>query len=306
MIYVLHHMDSDGRFGGHAAWRYFVEKFQTKDLNDKVVFKEVQYGQSFPIEYSDLTEKDEVYIIDFSYSRVILDEVYPRVEKLVVLDHHETAEEQLRGTPYGHFDKTKSGALIAWNYFFPDEEAPFVCLLVNDYDLWQKQYEPDTSAFEAWLQFERIGQDWEHWHKLATDVNYLREVVHGKGKVLHEQNVSIVDAFVKNKGNYFISNKGVLKNKPVPFYRYVVYNGNTILRNEIAEELYTKFDLDITVQWRLRGDRFLFSVRAPNPEKVSASQFCSQFADGGGNPKAGGFALPMDEGYALIKFLMEI
>jgi oligoribonuclease NrnB/cAMP/cGMP phosphodiesterase (DHH superfamily) len=299
MIYVLHHMDSDGRFGGYAAWRYLVLQFSSKELvKEKVRFIEVQYGQKFPIEFDQLTKEDVIYIIDFSYDRVILDQVYELVGgSLTVLDHHRSAELQLAGTPYGHFDKTKSGALIAWNYFFPTTSAPYACVLVNDYDLWLKEHEPNTAAFEAWLNFEKVGQDWEQWQRLSFDMHYLFKALE-KGKVLHAQNMSIVDAFVKNRGNYVIGTNTGLK------YTYAVYNGNTILRNEIAEALYTKYKLDLTIQWRVRGEEFLFSVRATNPEKISADEFCAQFGKGGGNPKAGGFALPLDEGFALIKSLM--
>lgn len=307
MIYVLHHADSDGRFGAHAAWKGFLKTFVRKEQIEKNVrFIEVQYGQVFPIPFKELTKQDAIYIVDFSYAREILDQVYELVNYLIVLDHHETAEKQLAGAPYAIFDKTKSGALIAWEFFHPTVPAPKVCKLVNDYDLWKKEYEPETSAFEAWIQFEKPGQDWSHWNKLTWDPEYLSQVIM-KGSVLHAQNCGVVESFIKNTGNYVIGFKAFNAENidRVDGYTYAVYNGNTILRNEIAEALYTKYDLDLTIQWRVRGNEFLFSVRATRPEKKKASDFCAEFPKGGGNPKAGGFALPLDEGFALVKELME-
>ena len=59
-----------------------------------------------------------VFIVDFSYPRTILEEMEESAESLVVIDHHKTAEEDLRGLDYCHFDMTHSGAYLAWEYLF--------------------------------------------------------------------------------------------------------------------------------------------------------------------------------------------
>ena len=305
MIYVLHHADSDGRFGAYAAWKRFGAIFLTEELiKANVHFFEVQYGQKFPLPIEELKKEDTVYIIDFSYDREILDAVYGIVGKLVVLDHHATAEKQLAGTPYGFFDKTKSGALIAWEYFHPSAPVPGVCAYVNDYDLWKKEFGDRGTILEAWLQHERIGQDWNKWNRLTWDSGYFIQAME-KGEILHEHNTSIVNSFVKNEENYVIGLLHELDNPAVlSDNSYTVYNGNSILRNEIAEALYTKYDLDLTIQWRVRTDKIVFSVRAPHPEKIAAHDFCAKFLNGGGNPKAGGAALPLVEGFEVIRKLM--
>lgn len=304
MIYVLHHADSDGRFGGFAAWKRLTYKITSKeDIEASTRFIEVQYGQDFPVPIEKLTKEDTVYIIDFSYSREILDEVYAIVGKLIVLDHHDSAEKQLAGTPYGFFDKTKSGALIAWEYFHPSAPVPQVCLLVNDYDLWKKEFGDDSTILEAWLQHERIGQDWFKWNKLTYNSGYLFEAMQ-KGRILHEHNTSIVNSFVKNEENYVIRDLFSIDDHNTTNHRYAIYNGNSILRNEIAEALYTKHNLDLTIQWRVRANKIVFSVRAPNPEKIAAHDFCADVLNGGGNPKAAGAGLTLAEGFDVIQKLM--
>ncbi len=305
MIYILHHGDSDGRFAGWCAWKHFnaEESWVGEDNIGRRKFIEVQYGKPFPIKLYDLDSSDEVYILDFSYPRAILDPVFERVKKLVVLDHHKTGVTNLAGASYGLFDKTKSGALLAWEYFFPNQKPPYVCALVNDYDLWTKKFE-DTAAFEAYLQHERIGQDWRRWNELVSEENVFFEALR-KGAVLYEQSLAIVNSFVKNPDNYIIRKDYLIRHWNNPLSSYVIYNGNSILRNELAEALYTKLDVDVTIQWRVRGKEVIFSIRSPNGDHFSAADFVEQHG-GGGHDASAGFAKPLSEGLLLVQSLMGV
>lgn len=129
-VYILHHGDCDGYAAGAIAYNSMFDtkrKFHTLPVN---------YGQPFPD--IALNKDDEVYILDFSYTRAILDNVASRVGKLLVLDHHETAKDELAGAPYAHFDMTKSGVLLAWEYFVPEYPASEAVALLDAYDLWRK------------------------------------------------------------------------------------------------------------------------------------------------------------------------
>lgn len=300
MIFILSHADSDGRFGSYAAWSYFR---QQKKL-DQVVFHEVQYGKPFPLDVEKLTKEDEVYIIDFSYKRPVLDPVYVKVGKLVVLDHHESSQEDLVGAPYGFFDLSKSGALLAWEYFFPEERAPLACLLVNDYDMWHWHFEPHTSAFEAWIRYDRVGQNWEKWHELSTSQSAMDNALE-RGKLLHNQNLSILHSFTSNPDNYHI---GAAHLEQLPYNhikktRYVVYNGNQVMISELAQAFYKTMPVDATIDWRCRGAVVSFSVRSPNPAVFSAKEFCVSHG-GGGHKASASFSLPRAEAFAYIEKLM--
>ena len=111
--YVLHHDDNDGYCSALAAYTVF---------KDRAIYKAVQYGQDFPD--FPFSKEDEVYIVDFSYSREVLESVNQHVGKLQVIDHHDTAMEQLQGLPYALFDMSKSGAELSWEYFNPGIEVP--------------------------------------------------------------------------------------------------------------------------------------------------------------------------------------
>lgn len=295
-IHVLHHADSDGRFGGYAAWR----KLRNDGKLSKTQFYEVQYGKPFPLDVEQLTKDDHVYIIDFSYNRTLMDQVHEKVGKLVVLEHHETAEEQLGDASYVIYDVTKSGALLAWEYFFPLDQPPAPCLLVNDFDLWQKKYGDDTAAFEAWLRFDRVGQNWEKWENLCYHQQTFEQAML-KGDIVARYNKSIMASFISNQDNITLSSlfhEGIGKR-----IRYAIFNGAGILHSELSEAVYTKFEVDLTISWRVKGKDVAFSIRSPNPDHVSAKEFAATYG-GGGHKASSGFGLPLDKGMELIKHLM--
>lgn len=295
-IHVLHHGDSDGRFAGYAAWRRIRNEAKLREAQ----FIEVQYGQPFPLDIDALTKNDTIFIVDFSYSREILDRVYDKVGTLVVLDHHETAEEQLRGAPYALYDATKSGALLAWEYFFPDQKAPMTCLFVNDRDLWQWKYQDETRAFEAWLKYDRVQQDWEKWDNLSFHEPSLKQALE-MGKIIVSNNQSIIDSFVNTPGNIVVNS---MYHEPTgKIIKYAIYNGNAVLISELAEKVYKSLNVDLTIDWRGRGTDMSFSLRSPYPEKCSARAFAEVYG-GGGNPATAGMRMPLAKGMDVVKYLM--
>lgn len=80
-----------------------------------------------------------VVIADFAYPLPVLREMAAAAASLVVLDHHQTARADLVGQAEfeAHFDLAKSGAVLAWEYAFPDRPAPELLLHIQDGDLWQ-------------------------------------------------------------------------------------------------------------------------------------------------------------------------
>lgn len=140
---IYHSNCADG-FG--AAW--VVRKF----FDGEVDFCAAQYGQEPP----EVAGRD-VIIVDFSYKRPVLEKMAEVAESILILDHHKTAEEDLRifAMPANHhpmagvkpwlpdswiyalFDMDRSGAGLAWDYFFPDCPRPRLLDHVEDRDLWR-------------------------------------------------------------------------------------------------------------------------------------------------------------------------
>lgn len=110
-----------------------------------------------------------VYILDFSFDADILRAIEQRAAKLVLLDHHKSAAEKLTGFACRcgvvHFDLSKSGARLAWEFFHPDAPVPDLVRFVEDRDIWAWQY-PESAAFLAALDMEPL--DFSRWAQIAA------------------------------------------------------------------------------------------------------------------------------------------
>lgn len=103
--------------------------------------------------YQDLPPRVEgrhVLLVDFSYKRAVLEALRHQAERVTILDHHKTAEADLRDLDGVEtvFDMNRSGARIAWDYFFPHVAPPQLLLHIEDRDLWRFAL-PKTREIQA-------------------------------------------------------------------------------------------------------------------------------------------------------------
>ena len=88
-----------------------------------------------------LTSEDFVYLLDLSYPAPVLEGWADTGAKVVVIDHHKQALEDLKYLStrvLRQLDLDHSGAVLAWHYFNPDKELPLLFLYVQDRDTWTK------------------------------------------------------------------------------------------------------------------------------------------------------------------------
>lgn len=114
----------------------------------------------------------DVILVDFSYKRAVLEALARAAASLLIIDHHKTAIEELgdlrtveslaqhighteqdrsKGVApswHAYFDLERSGAGLAWDFFFPSEPRPPLIDRIEDRDLWRFAY-PDTRAVTA-------------------------------------------------------------------------------------------------------------------------------------------------------------
>ena len=137
---VYHHPCADGCTAALAAWLKF---------GDAATYHPTNYSGPKP----EIPDGAHVYFVDFSWPRADLLALASRVEKLVILDHHQTAAAALQGFPDAIFDMNKSGCRLAWEYFHPGKRMPDMFALVEDRDLWRFNL-PHTKAFGAYLRMQ--------------------------------------------------------------------------------------------------------------------------------------------------------
>lgn len=97
----------------------------------------------------DVTNKD-VILVDFSYKRPVLEQIRKQANSVLILDHHKTAEADLKDLPgvYAVFDLDRSGARITWDHFYPGVVPPSLLLHIEDRDLWRFRL-PKTREIQA-------------------------------------------------------------------------------------------------------------------------------------------------------------
>jgi hypothetical protein len=160
MKYVLYHANCYDGFGAaYAAW---------KALDCPAKFIPVSYGQPPP----NTQDADEIFILDFSYDAEVLMEM-AKYAKVIVLDHHKTAEEKLKPligkqNPHVVFDMNRSGALMAWEYFHGDgfKDVPRLIKHISDRDLWKFEIYGSKEVHSALVS---LPFDFDVWDRLDVD-----------------------------------------------------------------------------------------------------------------------------------------
>lgn len=101
-VMIIYHAGcTDGWCG---AW-IFDRLFNGVDL------RPARHGDDPPI-----VDGRTVFVVDFSYPREVMIEMSQYAHRLEVLDHHKTAEEECRDLSFCHFDSSKSGAMLAYDW----------------------------------------------------------------------------------------------------------------------------------------------------------------------------------------------
>lgn len=90
----------------------------------------------------DVTGRD-VYLVDFSYKREVVEKMREQANRIVLIDHHKTAIEDLMplyesGAIEALVNLDKSGATLAWEWFHGKfSEPPQLLKHIEDRDLWR-------------------------------------------------------------------------------------------------------------------------------------------------------------------------
>ena len=219
-LVIYHASCADGFAAAFAAWL---------KLGDEAEYVPMQYGKiDFDFEggFFNLGSHEadnpctfiagrDVYILDFSFPKELMDYIFANAKRVVWLDHHKSAFEMWcdeERTYTKHEDKyhtiildnNKSGAMLAWEYFHPDTEVPMFIRHIDDYDRWQfkipctKEFNKAIWSHAPW-SFEQWQHEWDStWGYSSADglegmPNFIRE-----GEAIlraHDQNVQAV---VKN------------------------------------------------------------------------------------------------------------
>ncbi len=150
----------DGFGAALAAWLYY---------GDRAQYLPLDHGEIQALDDLPALEGRAVYILDFSFPADLLRGIEERAAKLVMLDHHKSAAEKLTGFACRcgvvHFDLSKSGARLAWEFFHPEQPMPALLKYIEDRDIWKWEF-AESAGFLSALDME--PQEFARWQQIAA------------------------------------------------------------------------------------------------------------------------------------------
>lgn len=257
------------------------------------------YGEEPP----DVTGAD-VIMVDFSYKRPVIDAMCEQARSILILDHHQTAEQELAGLPSPDvdsgqdnweehlqavsegsyaglpaalFDMHRSGAQLAWDFFQSVPERPALVDYVADRDLWRFDL-PGSRAVAAWLFSHPY--DFGIWTELARMVDEERYSVLAQGDAIERKHHKDIAELVK------------VMRRPMTIggYRVQVANLPYTLASDAAGMMAEGKPFAACYFDRADGQR-VFSLRS-REGGVNVADIAAAYG-GGGHAAAAGFQMPI-------------
>lgn len=295
-IVLYHGGCRDGFCSAWVYWKYLKETHTEGEGLDwpMVQFIPAFYGQEPP----DCKDAD-VIIVDFCYPLEIMCNIISEANSVIWLDHHKTAQEvadyldkndSRTYRPKHVFDNSRSGAGIAWDYFFPNQLRPWLVDYVEDRDLWLKKL-PNTDRINAYIACLEFSFD--VWDK-ASEHDILKAEVHGiSAEMKTEQYVREV---CKNVYFASISNPEAIKDSIfdqhfIAGWTVPIVNICQVDCSEVLHELCKRYpSFPFSLYWFKRQDGlYQYGLRSIGDFDVS---LIAKLFGGGGHRNASGFQLP--------------
>lgn len=263
---VMYHFPCSDGFGSYFSARY--------NIKHKVKYIGIKRGQEIP----DISLMN-IVVIDFSFDIEQLRKLRNNGNKIMILDHHSSAQENLQGEEGVFFDMNRSGAVLAWNYF-TDDPVPYFLELIQDIDLWKFNYK-DSEPFNTILCNSSFN--YNNYLKYL-DKNCLEEAINN-GQAIIQYNNNLVN---------IESKKAKLKLLMTPndnIFQVKVLNCTSHwLFSKIGDKLTTGTNY-VAFLWYYdhESDKYIISLRTSN-KSIDVGKIAAEF-NGGGHPGASSFSI---------------
>lgn len=313
-VAVIYHADCPDGFGAAlAAWKYFGKHAD---------YLPMHHGEDW--EPLGLAGKS-VYILDFSFTRDVLEKIAAQSRAVTQIDHHASARtpwaNQLKASANGletfqhkelplniHFDLNKSGARLSWEHFFPSTPLPLALRHVEDIDLWRFTL-PGTRAFSRALRL--LPFDFASWEQLLAETettespryqNMLTQgsaIEHFFGREIERLAQSHLVMSATVRGEIIDPLQAVRHGLPLlqtddqtwQSIPGLAINADSLFASELGNKLAERSG-SFGLIWQLAADgQIKASLRAAG--KIDVAAIASRYG-GGGHPNAAGFRMPAE------------
>lgn len=286
-------------------------------------------AEYLPMEYNPSSHKHvfchdrEVYILDFSFPKPVMDAIFQHAKRVVWLDHHKTAFEmwceterilhceddmQPENNRFILLDNNKSGALLAWEYFHPDTNVPMLIRHIDDRDRWQFKLEGSKELHAALASY--TPWTFDQWWRLFYDkrglgTNKRADLIQEGSAILraHNQNVQAAlkqaricqiikpgrqrGSRVEPPWSHRVSGPNHLGYFDEAYVSGLSTNAPAFLASDLGHELANKSGT-FGLVWSMAGDGQIHcSLRSNGDYDVSA---IAKTFGGGGHRNAAGFS----------------
>lgn len=294
-IFIYHSPCDDG-FG--AAWAVW------KRWGDSVELVPASYGKPPP----DVSGK-HVLIGDFSFKRLVLDEMANAAKSIVILDHHKTAQDDLapfavemcgsarlscgdipgmlrdlaelnRPPVVASFDMAKSGACLIWEFCHLGKPLPQLIRFIEDRDLWLFE-NANTRGFSLWLRSHPYNlQTWDRIARQLEDPENFDAIM---------LQAAAIEAFYDQKVGEVAA---VARIARIDGHLVPVVNCIWALASDVAHQLLALYpDAPFAATYFDRSDGARsFSLRSEDA-RMDVSAVARRYG-GGGHRNAAGFEVP--------------
>lgn len=274
-IVVYHDKCTDGLTAA-AVFKYAHKKgLYAGDLE----FLPYTIERGFPLSTLRTADADNIFMVDCAPPDV---ETMRELNKLdagiIILDHHKSNIEMLQTCPElydthaSKLNMSKSGAGIAWDYFFKDR-IPMIDL-VEDRDLWNYNI-PGTKSF-----FFALGG-------IEPKIETMVELLEHEGLVnILKENGYHIEQYVN--GRVTATCKTNTLHSTVSGYSCVIVNCTDNM-SDVANQLlinHPEKQIGICYYHIPATNEFKVSMRSRKQDDVDVSKICATFEKGGGHKNA--------------------
>jgi uncharacterized protein len=260
--YIVYHGNCCDGFGAAwAAWKFW---------KDQGVYIPAFYSQDPQKIMNQIPMGADIYFVDFSFKREDIAKYRNLGFNIIVIDHHKSAINELKGLPDCVLDQSKSGAVLTWGYFHPGQRVPELLLYIQDRDLWRFDM---YRSKECSLALRSYAFDFTLWENLSEHVTELID----QGVHILRFQTQIVKSICDQ------SYIGAMVNERLP-----IVNA-TAFWSEVGQEMLRRYPEYpcVASYYESKDQKRVWSLRSRS--SFDASELAKKYG-GGGHKQAAGFS----------------
>lgn len=289
MNLVIYHSPCYDGFA--SAW---VFHHYSEDFADPIEYKPMNYNQEIHL----TRNYNYIFVVDFSFDKDVIHTILKNNvnKKLIILDHHKTAKENLLPLAKKRnkkldivFDMERAGCQITWDYvsdflYHKKIHRPKILDYIADRDLWQwkmpfsKQINMYLAENKCMTKFDKFDRAIEEWNIMS---------MRNQGKQLLDIQQKTIKKLI-NKHCYY----GTIQGQScfiVQSTMYVSEIGDYLLNYSKTKRL--GVNIVCIYYYDCENGYFRFSLRSKD---IDITPICREF-QGGGHENAGGCMLSHDD-----------